>query len=259
MTWTASSTVSSGRQVDGIIWAIAEIGGNLAWSHEGSPNPPVPVTLVGGMAAPTSWPSIGIDNRAIGRVATEHLVAGGARRVAIVTGPLDWWEAQERLHGWREVLDARGIGEDDRLVVEGDWGALSGELALERLLAGLPGVDAVFASNDQMALGILHAAHQAGLRIPDDLSVVGVDDMPESSHFCPSLTTVHQPLRDAGALAVEELDRWIRHERQPRKRDLLGPSATLLMPTLIVRASSRPPLADPSGGRLPASEQRVTA
>jgi LacI family transcriptional regulator len=248
-----------GRQVDGIIWAIAEIGGNLAWSHEGSPNPPVPVALVGGMAAQTSWPSIGIDNRAIGRVATEHLIAGGARRVATVTGPLDWWEAQERLHGWREVLDAHGIGEEDRLVVEGDWGALSGELALERLLEGLPGVDAVFASNDQMALGILHAAHQAGLRIPDDLSVVGVDDMPESSHFWPSLTTVHQPLRDAGAMAVEELDRWIPHERQPRKRDLPGPSVILLQPTLIVRASSRHAQADPSGGRSPAPEHRVTA
>jgi LacI family transcriptional regulator len=239
-----------GRQVDGIIWAIAEIGGNRSWSHEGSSNPPVPVTLVGGMAGVTAWPSISIDNRAIGRVATEHLIAGGARRVAIVTGPLDWWEAQERLHGWREVLEAHGIGAEDRLVVEGDWGALSGELALERLLHGLPGVDAVFASNDQMALGILHAAHEAGRRVPDDLSVVGVDDIPESSHFWPSLTTVHQPLRDAGALAVEELDRWIRHERQPRKRDILGLSATLLEPTLIVRASSRPRQADPSGGTL---------
>lgn len=228
-----------GRQVDGIIWAIAEIGGNREWSREGSPNPPVPVTLVGGMAGETPWPSIGIDNRAIGRVATEHLITGGARRVAIITGPLDWWEAQERLEGWREVLEVHGIAEGDRLVVEGDWGVMSGEIALERVLEALPDVNAIFASNDQMALGILHAAHQAGRRIPDDLSVVGVDDMAESSHFWPSLTTVHQPLRDAGALAVEELDRWIRHERQPRKRDTLCPSATLLQPTLIVRASSR--------------------
>ena len=209
---------------------------------------------------PASWPSIGIDNRAIGRVATEHLIAGGARRAR--PSPARWTGGRRRSDstGWREALDAHGIREAaDRLVVEGDWGALSGELALERLLEGLPGVDAVFASNDQMALGVLHAAHRAGLRIPDDLSVVGVDDMPESSHFWPSLTTVHQPLRDAGAMAVEELDRWIRHERQPRKRDLLGPSVLLLQPTLIVRASSRHTQADPPGGRSPAPENRVTA
>ncbi len=229
-----------GRQVDGIIWAIPEVGGNRAWSHERSPDLPVPVTLVGSMAGQTSLPSIGIDNRAIGRLATEHLIAGGARRAAIVTGPLGWWEAQERLEGWRETLDAHGIGERDRLVVEGDWGAQSGELALDRLMEGLPGVDAVFASNDQMALGILHGAHRIGRRIPDDLSVVGVDDIPESSHFWPSLTTVHQPLRDAGAQAVEEIDRSIRQEGQRRERDTLAPAVTLLQPRLVVRNSSRP-------------------
>jgi LacI family transcriptional regulator len=228
-----------GRQVDGIIWTIPEIGGNRAWSHERSPNLQIPVTLVGGMADQTSLPSIGIDNRAIGRMATEHLIAGGARRVAIVTGLPGWWEAQERLAGWRETLDAHGIGERDRFVVEGDWGAQSGELALERLMEEFPDVDAIFASNDQMALGILHRAHRTGRRVPDDLSVVGVDDIPESSHFWPSLTTVHQPLRDAGAQAVEETDRAIRREGQGRTHAVHAPSVTLLQPRLVVRDSSR--------------------
>jgi LacI family transcriptional regulator len=229
-----------GRQVDGIIWAIAEIGGNRAWSHERSPNLPVPVTLVGGMAAQTSLPSIGIDNRAIGRLATEHLLAGGASRVAIVTGPLDWWEASERLEGWRETLDAHGIAEDHRLIVQGDWGATSGEAALVRMLEALPDVDAVFASNDQMALGVLHGAHRIGRRVPDELAVVGVDDTPESSHFWPSLTTVHQPLHDAGARAVEDIDRRILIDTHGPDREAWDPTVTLLQPTLVVRGSSRP-------------------
>ncbi len=243
-----------GRQVDGIIWAIPEVGGNRAWSHEHSPDLGVPVTLLGGMAGETYWPSISIDNRAIGRIATEHLLAGGARRVAIVTGPLDWWEAQGRLEGWRETLDANGIGEPDRRVVEGDWGAMSGERALVRLLEEFPDMDAVFASNDQMALGVLHGLHRAGRRIPDDISVVGVDDIPESSHFWPSLTTVHQPLQDAGALAVDEMDRWIRlaGSRRERDRDPRAAAVTLLEPRLVVRMSSRPVTTDPPvpGSRL---------
>jgi LacI family transcriptional regulator len=237
-----------GRQVDGVIWAIPEVSGNRAWSHERSPDLPVPVTLVGGMAGQTSLPSIGIDNRAIGRMATEHLLAGGARRVGIVTGPLNWWEAQERLDGWRETLDLHGIPARDRLVVEGDWGAISGELGLERLLEELPDIDAVFASNDQMALGILHGAHRVGRRVPDDLSVVGVDNIAESSHFWPSLTTVHQPLRDAGALAVQEIDRAIRRAAQRSSHDDEAPQVIQLQPRLVVRNSSRPIAADLSEG-----------
>ncbi len=85
------------RQVDGIIWAIPEVGNNRAWSRAKGAELPVPVMLVGGMVGKTNLPSIAIDNAAIGRLATEHLLAGGARHVGIVTGPLTWWEAQQRL------------------------------------------------------------------------------------------------------------------------------------------------------------------
>lgn len=228
-----------GRQVDGIIWAIPEVAENRAWSHERSPDLPVPVMLIGSPAGNSSLPSIGIDNRAIGQLATEHLIAGGVRRVAVVTGPRGWWEAEERIDGWRATLDAHGIGEQDRYVVDGDWGASSGEHALDLLMREFPGVDAIFASNDQMALGVLHGAHRMGKRVPEDLSIVGVDDIPEASHFWPSLTTVHQPLADAGALAVEAIDRSIGDDRDRRERDVQPASVTLLQPTLIVRDSSR--------------------
>jgi len=228
------------RQVDGIIWAIPQVGNNRAWSRTVGPGFPVPIVLVGGMDDETALPSIAIDNRAIGRIATEHLLAGGARRVGIITGPLTWWEAQQRELGWRETLAAHGLVADDGLVALGDWTPNSGEDGLTSLLEQEPGLDAVFASNDQMALGVLHRAHSFARRIPEDLSVVGVDNIAEASHFWPSLTTVHQPLSDAGALAVREIDSAIGRARDMRR----GPNAaiaevTLLKPELIVRESSR--------------------
>jgi DNA-binding LacI/PurR family transcriptional regulator len=229
------------RQVDGIIWAIPEVGTNRVWSHGRDPDFPVPVMLVGGMDGQTTLPSIGIDNVAIGRLATEHLLAGGARKVAIVTGPLAWWEAQQRQSGWRATLRAHGLDASDDLVAVGDWTANSGEQALARLLEADPDIDAMFASNDQMALGVLHGAHRLGRRIPEDLSVIGVDNIAEASHFWPSLSTVGQPLRDAGALAVRDIDASIRRAIAPR-RAVEAPTAgiTLLEPALIVRDSSRP-------------------
>jgi LacI family transcriptional regulator len=227
------------RQVDGIIWAIPEVSNNRAWSRAQGPELPVPVMLVGGMAGRPYLPSIGIDNEAIGCLATEHLVAGGARTVGIITGPLTWWESQQRLRGWRETLESHGLETAEGLIVEGDWTVNSGEQGLYRLLEQRSDIDAVFASNDQMALGVLHAAHRLSRRVPQELSVVGVDNIAEASHFWPPLTTVHQPLRDAGAMAVIEIDRLIRRERQARRSPEVVPEMTLLMPELIVRDSSR--------------------
>ena len=99
------------RQVDGVIWATPQVGGNLDWSHERAQHLPVPIVLVGGMASQTSLPSIGIDNRAIGRLATEHLLAGGARHIGLITGPLSWWEAREREAGWRETTASSVFGD----------------------------------------------------------------------------------------------------------------------------------------------------
>lgn len=228
------------RQVDGIIWAIPEVGDNRLWSHGGGPDVPLPVVLVGGMGGQTSLVSIAIDNAAIGRVATEHLLAGGAHRVGIITGPLSWWEARERRLGWLAALEAHGLAVDDHPVAIGDWSPNSGEQGLHELLEQHPDLDAVFASNDQMALGVLHAAHRLGRRIPEDLAVVGVDNSAESSHYWPSLTTVHQPLRDAGALAVREIDLSIAVTPGSRPPVETPPAhAVLLEPELIVRDSSR--------------------
>ena len=234
-----------GRQVDGILWAIPEVGNNRSWSRKKSPNFPVPVLLVGGVADEGPMPSIGIDNGAIGRLATEHLIAGGARRIGIVTGPLSWWESRQRRRGWRESMEAGGLSAPDSLVVEGDWSPNSGEEGLGRLLAQHPDIDAVFASNDQMALGVLHALHQLGRTVPDHIAVVGVDNIAESSHFWPSLTTVHQPLHDAGGLAVRHIHQSITARRSGRPPDAPAGQSVLLKPELILRDSSRSVAPDP--------------
>lgn len=231
------------RQVDGIIWAVPEVGDNRVRFNAATADMPVPVLVVGGRAVHSDHGSIGIDNRAIGVIATSHLLAGGARFVGHIAGPPEWWEARERQAGWAETLRARALEAAPRQVVVGDWGANSGESGLLRLLEAEPRLDAVFAANDQMALGVLHAAHKLGRQVPDDLSVVGTDNIPEASHFWPSLTTVDQPLRDAGALAVRELVEVLRRARQAhRARHGMEPEAApevLLEPSLIVRDSSR--------------------
>lgn len=229
------------RQVDGVIWAVPEIGSNRSWAQMRSPDFPVPVAFVNGISRHAHLPLVGIDNHAIGCLATEHLLAGGARRLGIVTGPVDWWEAQQRQQGWREAVEAHGLAVEDRLVVAGDWQAKSGEQGLYQLLAQGSDLDAVFASNDQMALGVLHAAHRLGRRVPEDLAVVGVDNIPESAHFWPPLTSVRQRLREAGALAVQEIDQLIQKSKQPGRGQNGTPlNLALLQPELIVRESSRP-------------------
>jgi LacI family transcriptional regulator len=229
------------RRVDGIIWAIPEVGANRDWLKPHDADFPVPLVLVGSPADPVLVPSIGIDNHAIGRLAAEHLLAGGARRVACVTGPLSWCEARDRQRGWFDTLREHGVCEVECPVVEGDWGAESGEQGLYRLLDARSDIDAVFAGNDQMALGVIHAAHRLGRRVPDDLSVVGVDDIAEASHFWPPLTTVHQPLVDLGALAVQVIEQAVKRTRAGRRgTESAPPKASLLSPELIVRESSRP-------------------
>jgi LacI family transcriptional regulator len=225
-----------------VIWAIPPVGDNRAWTHDEDLEPAVPVILVGGQDVGTSLPSISIDNREIGRLATAHLLQGGSRRIAIVTGPLDWWEARERLAGWRETLVAAGIRPGEELVVHGDWTPESGHHGLATLLERGEPIDAVFASNDQMALGVQHSAHVRGIRIPDELSIVGVDDIAESSHYWPPLTTIDQPLGDAGALAVDAMDLAIRRPSpdQGAGAEPVIPPSTMLLPRLVIRESSRP-------------------
>lgn len=223
------------RYVDGIIWAVPDIGENRAWINEETRTLSTPVVFLS-MAPSRGLSVIAIDNRMGGRMAVEHLLAGGHRRIGHVTGPLDWWEARQRHAGWRDALVRSGAETGESLVAVGNWSAESGMRGLRQLIEQRPDVEAVFFGNDQMALGGIRAARQLGLQIPGDVAIIGFDDIPESAYFCPPLSTVRQPIFELGALAVKELNRRI-------EADQLGdatvqPRARLIKPQLVIRESS---------------------
>ncbi|MFN2217081.1 MAG: substrate-binding domain-containing protein, partial [Anaerolineae bacterium] len=180
--------------------------------------------------------SVSIDNYRGGCLATEHLLSQGYRNIGHISGPLDWWEARQRLAGWQDTLQQAGRPPGDHQWVSGTWSAASGERGIGPLLDAFPEMDALFVGNDQMALGVLQVACRRGLRIPQDLAVVGFDGMPEAGYYWPPLTTVYQNLRELGCTAVRELSQAI--EADHRQEVPIGSVALSLQPELIVRESS---------------------
>lgn len=224
------------RKVDGIIWAIPEIGEHRTALLGAMHNVPVPVVFIN-MDPRPGLPVVSVDNYAGGRRAVEHLLTQGCRKVAVITGPDTWLESRQREAGWRDAMLAAGLpGQDalEPLKVAGDWYPESGETGLERLLAQDATIDAVFAFNDQMALGALKAARRLGLRVPQDLAVVGFDDIPEACYFHPALTTLRQPLIELGSQAV----RVLHHMLSLKEEEAYTPEQLTLQPELVVRASS---------------------
>jgi LacI family transcriptional regulator len=225
------------RRIDGIIWAVAEVGDNRAWLQEQLDRLSVPIIFLTMQARP-GVPIVAVDNYAGGCMATKHLLEQGHRNIGHITGPLDWWEARQRKAGWRDTLQAAGMPEADLHSEEGDWSSASGERAIGRLLTNYPEMDAVFVGNDQMALSVLQMACRRGIEVPQDLAVVGFDGLPETAHYWPPLTTVYQDQQLLGRTAVEELVRMI--ESDGKSGNGIKHKAILLQPELIVRASSMP-------------------
>jgi LacI family transcriptional regulator len=176
------------------------------------------------------------DNRSGGAQATQHLLDQGRRTIGLITGPLNWWEARERYAGWKDTLLRAGLEPSPSLVVEGDWSAPSGERGMRTLLTQRPDIDAVFACNDQMALGALIAARVLGRQVPQDLAIVGFDNIPESAYFWPPLTTVYQRLVDVGRTAVQVLHKLI--EAGQQGEESTGHATIMLKPELVIRQSS---------------------
>lgn len=136
------------------------------------------------------------------RVLTEHLLQLGHRRIGFVMGHAVHYATHDRLAGYVAALQAVGIPQDETLICPGDWRFSAGVAAAERLLALTPRPTAIFASNDEMAAGILQVAHRQGLRLPQELSVVGFDDVPLAAQVWPPLTTVRQPIQAIAKLAT---------------------------------------------------------
>jgi LacI family transcriptional regulator len=223
------------QHVDGVIWAYPELTGEHEQSLYHTLAPYMPIVFLS-MAPQPNLAVIGVDNRAGARMATEHLIQRGYRQIGIVTGQNGLWSTGQRLLGWRDALLAAGLPHGEEHVVHGDWSARSGEQGLRVLHERLPELDAVFASNDQMALGVLRAAAQLGRPVPAALGVVGFDNMPESAYFMPALTTIQHDLVELGRLAVRELRRVMATHSEGVAEE---PASLIIQPQLIIRESTR--------------------
>lgn len=193
---------------------------------------PVPVVAVtsGDVAGTAGVIPVSVDQAGGARQAVEYLVGMGHRDIAHVPGPSDWFDAQARMASWRAVLEEHDLPVRDPGV--GGWDASTGHAIGRRMVEeGLP--TAVFTANDELALGLVHAFHEAGVDVPRDVSVIGFDDAPTSEFFLPPLTTVRQDFHALGVKAVDTMVRAIAGTGSLHR--------TQLPAELIVRASVAAP------------------
>lgn len=193
--------------IDGVLWAIPDAYDRCDWINSNLlARINIPVVFLS-TAPRAGIVTVSFDNLDGARLAMQHLISLGRRRIAHISGPLAWWVARERVRAWRLALQEAGLEAPESYLAEGDWTPVSGERAMAQLLDRSPDFDAVFVSNDRMALGALLTAHRRGLRIPQDVAVIGFDNILESASFYPPLTTVSQNKRQHGELAAATLIR----------------------------------------------------
>jgi LacI family transcriptional regulator len=174
---------------------------------------------------------VDVDNVDGARMAVEHLIRLGHTRIATITGPRSMTHGQDRLAGYRLALEAHQLAADDDLIVEGDYTEASGSMGVRRLLSASP--TAIFVASDIMAIGALKALREAGLRVPEDVALVGFDDVPIAAAVEPALTTVQQPIERLGSMAAELLLNLLQHPS-----DVQAPASRIVLPTkLVVRDS----------------------
>lgn len=222
------------RQVDGIIWDVPEVGQNRAWA-EGIKRLPVPIVFLA-MEPRPGYSVVSMDSYLGAQMATQHLLEQGCQHIGHISGPLDWWEARLRLQGWRDVLEKAEKKVVDAHWAEGNWSSASGAIAAEKLLDQYPKMDGVFVANDQMALSLLREACRRGIKVPNQLAVVGFDGIPESAYFYPSLTTISQDPQMLGGRAVENLVAMIQAGQENKP---ITVQSSLIQPSLIIRETSR--------------------
>jgi LacI family transcriptional regulator, repressor for deo operon, udp, cdd, tsx, nupC, and nupG len=216
------------RRADGIIL----LTGALPEGAEPSAAPP-PVVVAAESLKDSTLPTIGVDHAGGAEEAVQYLIALGHRRIAHIAGPDHVLSARARTNGYRKALRAARIAFDEGLVQRGDFSPESGQKMMHVLLQTKPIPTAVFCANDEMAIGALRTLRQAGLKVPEDVSVVGFDDQQIAELFDPPLTTVHIPRFDIGYQAMMTLGDVLSQQRPAR--------STTLATRLVVRSTSAPP------------------
>lgn len=190
-----------------------------------------PVILVGRYVPELDHLCIHLDNERGGFLATQYLISQGHKRIAHISGPLAMKDSRDRLQGYRRALEEAGLNYDENFVVEANFNETGGQRAAQRLLDRNLNVSAIFSGNDQMAFGILHTLREANLTIPNDISLVGYDDVYISKYLYPALTTIQQPLREMGRAAARAVIAALNHNGEEVTRKF--------EPKLVVRQSVR--------------------
>lgn len=246
------------RMISGLLAILpGELASHLAERHHQG----LPMVMIDDQEKPANVPWVGINNTTGAYEATRHLIALGHRRIAYIQGPQHYYCAIERYHGYVQALQDAGIAPDPALVFQGRFDTPSGRACALDLFSGERSAwpSAIFAGNDQMAYGILEIAEQQGIRVPEDISLVGFDDNLLSAHLRPPLTTIRQPFSQMGHTAMKLLLTMIDPDHRARKRQQKGlvqaaesilsfeniptdHALRIQLPTsLIVRASSSTP------------------
>jgi DNA-binding LacI/PurR family transcriptional regulator len=220
------------RRVDGLIVINPYADDRFQYIPEN-----FPVVFVGARSHEKEICSVSLDDEEVAYEATQHLISLGHTNIFLITGPMEEDCSQDRAEGYRRALNEAGIAYDESKVIEGDWSASSGQRALLSFVESGRIPTAVFAQNDRMAMGVLRAARDVNMKVPSDLAVIGVDDMPLSSYFDPPLTTMRQDMPLIGQEATRML-LGIIQKKSPKVRELK------LSAQLVVRRST----SDKGGG-----------
>lgn len=218
--------ILQGGMIDGVILASALLEDPLL---EALVKRGMPFIMVGRHPSDDPVNYVDVDNKSGVREAVGYLLRLGYERVATITGPRNMIAGADRLQGYLDALRDRRVLSNPALIVEGDFSEEGGYAAMQKLFPHSP--DAVFIASDAMAVGAIRAIHDVGKRVPEDLAIVGFDDIPLAAHTNPPLTTIRQQIPRLGSVAAETLIELINHpEHQPRR---------IVLPTeLVIRRSS---------------------
>jgi LacI family transcriptional regulator len=221
-----SIEVLRSRRVDGIIILTGRLSDPALVTLAQS----LPVVVTGRALKAPQLASLNFDNFEGGRLATHHLLQLGHRRIAFIAGDTRHPDAKDRQRGYRSALEAAGVAYDPALVLPGNYTEESGRLALERLLDSRAPFTAIFAANDQMAFGAALGLHRRKMRVPQDVSLVGFDDVAGALFCIPPLSTVHHPVVELGQIAARAMLQLLAGDT---------PELALPAPRFIVRESTR--------------------
>jgi LacI family transcriptional regulator len=213
------------RRVDGLI----VLSGRLSDKAMKEVAMQLPTVVTGRSIKGPDLFALNFDNFEGAKMATQHLIELGHQRIAFISGDSAHPDANERFRGYRAALEASAIAYDPQLVLQGNYQEISGLEAAHQLLNSGLVFSAIFAANDQMAFGAALALHQHGVRIPDDVSLIGFDDLAHSMYTTPPLSTIHQPAYELGGMAASAILSMLAGDK---------PSAVMTPPRLVVRHST---------------------